>query len=58
MNTIVPYTNSHYYDARKKIVLGQDDFLPINDTLAINKNAAPFKRMFDEGNMAIIQGIG
>ena len=58
MNTIVPYTNGHYYDARKKIVLGQDDFLPINDTLAINKNAAPFKRMFDEGNMAIIQGIG
>ena len=58
MNTIVPYTNSHYYDARKKIVLGQDDFLPMNDTLAINKNAAPFKRMFDEGNMAIIQGIG
>ena len=58
MNTIVPYTNSHYYDARKKIVLGQDDFLPINDTLAINKNAPPFKRMFDEGNMAIIQGIG
>ena len=58
MNTIVPYTNSHYYDVRKKIVLGQDDFLPINDTLAINKNAPPFKRMFDEGNMAIIQGIG
>ena len=58
MNTIVPYTNGHYYDARKKIVLGQDDFLPINDTLAINKNAAPFKRMFDEDNMAIIQGIG
>ena len=58
MNTIVPYTNSHYYDARKKIVLGQDDFLPINDTLAINKNAAPFKRLYDEGKMAIIQGIG
>lgn len=58
MNTIVPYTNGHYYDARKKIVLGQDDFLPINDTLAINKNAAPFKRLYDEGKMAIIQGIG
>ena len=58
MNTIVPFTNDHYYDARKKIVLSQDDVLPINDTLAINKNAAPFKRLYDEGRMAIIQGIG
>ena len=58
MNTVVPFTNDHYYDARKKIVLSQDDVLPINDTLAINKNAAPFKRLYDEGRMAIIQGIG
>jgi len=58
MNTIVPFTNDHYYDARKKIVMSQDDVLPINDTLAINKNAAPFKRLYDEGRMAIIQGIG
>ena len=58
MNTVVPFTNDHYYDARKKIVLSQDDVLPINDTLAINKNAAPFKHLYDEGRMAIIQGIG
>ncbi len=58
MNTIVPYTNELYYDARKKVVMSQDDVLPINDTLAINRNAAPFKRLYDEGKMAIIQGIG
>ena len=58
INTIVPYTNEHYYDARKKVVIGQDQVLPINDELAINQNAAPFTRLFDEGKMAIIQGIG
>ncbi len=58
MNTIVPFTNGHYYDARKKIVMKQEDVLPISDTLAINENAAPFKRLYDEGRMAIIQGIG
>ena len=58
MNTIVPFTNGHYYAARKKIVIKQEDVLPINDTLAINGNASPFKRLFDEGRMAIIQGIG
>ncbi len=58
MNTIVPFTNGHYYDARKKIVMGQDEILPFNDELAINHNAAPFKRLYDKGKMAIIQGIG
>ena len=58
MNTLVPYTNEHYYDARKKIVIQQDQVLPINDTLGFNTNAAPLKRLYDEGKMAIIQGIG
>ncbi len=58
MNTIVPYTSGHYYDARKKVVMSQEYVLPINDDLAINSNATPFKRLFDEGKMAIIQGIG
>ena len=58
INTIVPYTNEHYYDARKKIVINPDQVLPINDELGINDNAAPFKRLYDEGKMAIIQGIG
>ena len=58
MNTLVPYTNEHYYDARKKIVIQPDQVLPINDTLGINTHAAPLKRLYDEGKMAIIQGIG
>ena len=58
MNTVVPYTSEHYYDARKKIVIDQDQVLPINDQLGINNNAAPLKRLYDEGKMAIIQGIG
>jgi uncharacterized protein (DUF1501 family) len=58
LNTLVPYTNGHYYDARKKVVIKEDQVLPINDELGLNENAAPFKRMYDEGKMAIIQGIG
>ena len=58
MNTLVPYTNEHYYDARKKIVIQQDQVLPISDTLGLNAHAAPLKRLYDEGKMAIIQGIG
>ena len=58
MNTVVPYQNEHYYDARKKIVITQEHVLPINDQLGVNDNASPFKQLYDEGKMAIIQGIG
>ena len=30
MNTVVPYTNEHYYEDRKKIVINQRDVLNIN----------------------------
>ena len=58
MNTLVPYSNPVYYDARPTVVIPQDTVLPINDTLAFNPNAAPLKEMFDDGKVAIVQGIG
>ena len=58
LNTVVPYNNGHYYDARKKIIINRDQVLPINDELGINNTAAPFKRLYDEGKMAVVQGAG
>ena len=58
LNTVVPFNNGHYFDARKRIRINPDEVLPINDELGINHNAAPFKRLYDEGRMAIVQGIG
>jgi|TARA_B100001750_G_C15494530_1_gene593324 uncharacterized protein (DUF1501 family) len=58
MNTIVPYTNEHYFDARKKVVIDPSDVLPINDSLAFNGNTGPLKNLYDDGKVAIVQGIG
>ena len=58
MNTIVPYNNPVYYDARPKIVVPQDQVLPLNDTLGFHPSAAPLKEMYDDGKVAIVQGIG
>ena len=58
MNTLVPYTNGHYYDARPTVVIPQDEVLPLNDELAFNPNMAPLKDVYDDGKMAIVQGIG
>ena len=58
INTIVPYSNPHYYDARKKIVVPEDQVLPINDNIGFHQNMAPIKELYDQGSVAIIQGIG
>ena len=58
LNTIVPYANPHYYDARKKIVVHEDQVLPIDDNIGFHQNIAPIKELYDQGSVAIIQGIG
>ena len=58
MNTVVPYTNPIYYDVRPKVVVPEDQVLPINDTLGFHPMMGPFKELYDQGKVAIIQGIG
>ncbi len=58
MNTIIPYTSGVYYDSRPVVGLKAEEMLPLNDTLAWNPNIEPLKEMYDQGNVAIVQGIG
>ncbi len=58
LNTIVPYTNALYRDNRPNVAIQEDQVLPINDELGFNPNLAPLKRLYDEGKVAIIQGVG
>ncbi|MBV8581304.1 MAG: DUF1501 domain-containing protein, partial [Candidatus Eremiobacteraeota bacterium] len=36
----------------------QNDVLRIDDTVGLNPVLAPFKKMYDAGNVAIVQGVG
>ncbi|MQG70264.1 MAG: DUF1501 domain-containing protein [SAR202 cluster bacterium] len=58
MNTVIPYANSTYYDSRPTVAIPHDKVLPINDTLAFHPNMGPFKDLYDDGMVAIVQGIG
>ena len=58
LNTIIPYSNPLYRDNRPNVAIQEDQVLPINDELGFNPNLAPLKRLYDEGKVAIIQGIG
>ena len=58
MNTIIPYTEPAYHDARPLVRIKEEDILPLNDTLGWHPSAAPLKELYDEGKVAIIQGVG
>ena len=58
LNTIIPYTNGHYRDARPKVGIPEDQVLPIDGELAFNPQMRPIKKLYDEGKVAIIHGIG
>ena len=58
MNTLIPYTNSVYYDNRKLLNIPQEDVLPLDNTLGWHPEMAPFKELYDRGMVAVIQGIG
>ena len=58
LNTIVPYADPLYMDNRPMVSIPQDQVLPINDYIGFNPGMGPIKRLYDEGKVAIIQGIG
>ncbi len=60
LNTIIPYTDPHYRDARPKVGIPADQALPIDGEpgLGFNPNMAPIKKLYDAGKVAVIHGIG
>ena len=58
MNTLIPYTNPVYHDNRPTVGIKEDDVLPIDDTLGFHPSAAPLKELYDDGKVAVVQGVG
>ena len=58
MNTVVPYTNGIYHDSRKAIHLTEADVLDLNGTIGLHPSMTGMKSLWDDGKMAIIQGVG
>jgi len=58
LNTFIPYSNPLYFDNRPKVRIPEDQVLPLNDQLGLHPAMGPLKAIYDEGKMAIIQGIG
>ena len=47
-----------YYDNRKTLHFPEDQVHKLDDQLAFNPSMGPMKEIYDQGDMAIIQGVG
>jgi uncharacterized protein (DUF1501 family) len=58
LNTVVPFGMPEYYRYRPSLGVPQNDVLRIDNTFGLNPVLAPFKKMYDGGNVAIVHGVG
>jgi uncharacterized protein (DUF1501 family) len=58
INTVIPHGSDYYYKARPRIGIKASDVLKINDQVGLNPGLKGFKELYDQGNLAIVQGVG
>lgn len=58
LNTVVPYNDGRYYDYRPVMGLKGESVLPLDDRVGFNAEMRPIKRMFDQGKVAVVMGVG
>src|SRR5947207_444103 len=58
LNTIVPYGDALYYKHRPTIGIKENDLLKIDAHVGWHKSMRGMKKLYDEGKLAIVQGVG
>ncbi|MSQ09947.1 MAG: DUF1501 domain-containing protein [Dehalococcoidia bacterium] len=58
LNTVVPYTSGRYRDLRRNLALAADKVLPLDNDTALHPSMTKFKELYDQGNLAVVQGVG
>ena len=58
LNTVIPYNDGNYYDNRPQVHIDPDKALKLDANLAMNPSMIAIKRLWDEGKVAVINGIG
>ncbi len=58
LNTIIPYNDPLYMDYRPVLGVAPEDVLAIDDKVGFHPAMAPIKDFYDQGKVAVIQGIG
>jgi len=58
LNTVIPYADDAYHVARPRLRLAADQVLKIDNHIGLNPKLSGLKSFYDEGHLAIVQGVG
>ena len=58
LNTVVPYTDGFYYDARPGLAIPQGQVLPLNDEVGLHPSLAELLPLWEQERLAIVEGVG
>jgi len=58
LNTVIPYADDAYYRARPQLAIRENQARKIDDYFAFQKTMSGFERLYKDGQMAIVHGVG
>ncbi len=58
LNTLVPYGDPLYADNRSSVRVPEDQVLAIDGNVGFHPSMGPLKELYDQGKVAVIQGVG
>jgi len=58
LNTVIPYNNPLYRDNRPTVGIPDDQILHLDNNYGFHPAMAPLKKIWDEGKLAIMHGVG
>ncbi len=58
LNTVVPFSDATYRKMRPTIGIPDAKVLPLDTRLGLHPNLASLKKIWDEGHMAVVEGVG
>ena len=58
LNTVIPFADPAYLQARPTIGITADKVLPLNASVGLNPVMPGLKKLFDAGEVEVVQGVG
>ncbi|MFK8031647.1 MAG: DUF1501 domain-containing protein [Gammaproteobacteria bacterium] len=58
LNTVIPYSQKRYYEARPGIAIKRDELVTLDNHFGLHPNLAPLKTAWDNNDVHIALGVG
>jgi uncharacterized protein (DUF1501 family) len=58
LNTLIPFADPRYYQLRSSLAIPTSDILPLTDSVGLHPGLGGLKSLYDQGMVAVVQGVG